>query len=232
MRQLYTTGVQQYAYYGTEVVGMTPSELKQARSNYLALVGSPAKSSSTSLSLAVLGDPLWRQALGPLITYISVVWKATISSTFQKFVDLPRLGGLAGDVITQLPTTWGGVAGPLGAAHQSLKRIGWTFVTPLTIRTQTGELLKLTSSPPALTYYHLQLAWKQSVSRSACKALGFQSTGLIFNQVVQSTFRAGSLGPYRLNLFKSLSHPRGLVAGPPTQPRLRRLGRVRPLRRP
>ena len=44
MRQLYVTGLQQYAYYGTEVVGMNPSELKAARAQYLALVGSvPSK---------------------------------------------------------------------------------------------------------------------------------------------------------------------------------------------
>ncbi len=202
MRKLYVTGVQQFAYYGAEVVGMTQTELAQARSNYLSLIGSPAKSSSASLSCAVLGDPLWRQALGPFITYTSVIWKASTSSTFQQFVNLPKMGQLAGDVIQKLPTTWGGVAGPLGAAHLSLKRVRWAFVTPLTVKTDTGEILQLTSSPPALIYYHLQLAWKRTVSRSACKALGLQPHAQVYNAEVQSLFRSRALGPHKLTLLR------------------------------
>ena len=73
MKEHFITGLQQYSYFGSEVLGLDPTELKQSRAQYLALAGSPARSSSTALSWATLGDPLWRQALGPIITYSSVV---------------------------------------------------------------------------------------------------------------------------------------------------------------
>ena len=96
MRELYTTGLQQYALYGAEVLGLDAAELKTAQGQYLKLVGSPSKSSSTALSLTILGNPLWRQALGPFITYSLVIWKSVSSKSFQAFIDLPRLGQAAG----------------------------------------------------------------------------------------------------------------------------------------
>ena len=141
-------GLQQNSNYGSEVLGLDPKELKQSRAQYLALAGSPERSSSTALSLAALGDPLWRQALGPVITYSSVVWKAATSSSFRLFIDLPRLGALAAPVITALPSTWGAVSGPFGAASLSLACVGWAFETPLTLRTDTGDVIALTSMPP------------------------------------------------------------------------------------
>ena len=81
-------------------------------------------------------------------------------------------GAVVGPVIQGLPLSWGGVSGPLGAARFSLARVGWTFVTPLTVRTHSGEVLALTSASPAMVCYHPQVAWKLPVSRSACRAAG------------------------------------------------------------
>ena len=107
MRKLYITGLQSYAYYGAEVVGVDHQQLKSAQSRYLSLVGSPARSRSASVALALAGDPLWRQALGPVLTWASIIWKSTTCAAFQSFISLPQLGTLAGQVVQQLPRTWG-----------------------------------------------------------------------------------------------------------------------------
>ena len=100
MRQMFVTGLQQFSTYGAEVVGFDHKQLQKARAAYLQLVGSPARSSSSALALAVLGDPLWRQALGPALTWATISWKAATSPAYQGYIDVPRLGQLAAPVIS------------------------------------------------------------------------------------------------------------------------------------
>jgi hypothetical protein len=107
MRELFTTGLQSASLYGAEVTGVDAAQLKEARSSYLNLVGSPSTSSSTALTLALTGDPLWRQGLGPALTWSGIVWKSATSSAFQKFMPLPQLGRLAGPAVQRLPRNWG-----------------------------------------------------------------------------------------------------------------------------
>ncbi len=172
MMKLYRTGLQAYAFYGSDVVGLDPSQLKTARADYLSLVGSPARSRSLALALTAARDPLWRQALGPVLTWASIIWKSAHFSEFQSFMDLPRLGQLAGPVVEALPSTWNHVRGPLGAAHLSLKRIGWKFLTPMKLLSDKGVEFVLPSTSPALLSYHLQVAWKQHLGTSAAKVVG------------------------------------------------------------
>ena len=106
------TGVAQAAYYGAEVIGVNSIELQRARASYMALVGSPARSGSSALGLLAEGDPTWRQGLGPILTWSSICWKAATHPAFKAFIDIPRLGALAGAVIKQPPTTWASVRGP------------------------------------------------------------------------------------------------------------------------
>ena len=121
MQQLYVTGLQAYAYYGAEVVGMDALQLKSAQAEYLNLVGSPARSRSSAVALAVAGDPLWRQGIGPALTWASIIGKATTSASFQGFVTLPWPGALAGPVVQALPRSWGGVRGPRCGPHEPEK---------------------------------------------------------------------------------------------------------------
>jgi hypothetical protein len=174
MRELYITGLQSYAHYGADVVGLDAMQLKKARANYMGLVGATVRSSKTSLTLAAMGDPLWRQALGPALTWATLVWRATTSSDFQKVVTVPELGRLAGPILVKAPFTWGEVRGPLGAAVVSLRRIGWAFDTCMTIITDEGIRLPLTSTSPSLVAYHAQVAWKRHLGMSAAKSLGFE----------------------------------------------------------
>ncbi len=66
----------------------------------------------------------------------------------------------------------GGVKGPIGAAHLSLKRIGWQFDTPLVLKSAEGALISLTTVSPALLSYHLQVAWKQNLGLRAGAVVG------------------------------------------------------------
>ena len=103
MRELFVTGLQQASLYGAEVNGLDSKELKAARASFLTLVGSQAASASTALTLAVTGDPLWRQALGPALTWSTIVWKSATSKAFQAVVDIPRLGQMAAPALQRLP---------------------------------------------------------------------------------------------------------------------------------
>ena len=57
MNELYKTGLQAYAHYGAEVVGLNPKKLKQSRSQYSALAGSPARSPSSALTFCLERGP-------------------------------------------------------------------------------------------------------------------------------------------------------------------------------
>jgi hypothetical protein len=172
MRELFITGLQSFSHYGTEVVGMDVKQLQKARANYLSLVGATCKSAKTNLSLAALGDPLWRQALGPALTWSTLVWKATTHANYRDVVTVPELGRLAGPIMLKLPRTWGEVRGPVGAAALSLRRVGWTFDTCLTLVTDEGVHLPLTSTSPAMVAYHLQVSWKRRLGEAAARSLG------------------------------------------------------------
>ena len=229
MQKLYVTGLQAYAFYGAEVVGLGAKQLKTAQANYLSLVGSPARSRSASVALAVAGDPLWRQGLGPVLTWASTIWKATTSASFQAFVSLPQLGALARPVVQALPRTWGGVRRPLGAAHMSLKRIGWTFATPLVLKSAEGQEFALTTVSPALLAYHLQVAWKKSLGVRAGKAVGGSTRRADRRLDLPEAPKGAPAAPQGPR--QGLRHSGGLESGTSVQLRLRRGPELHPLRR-
>ncbi len=171
MRTVFVTGLQAFSHYGAEVVGLDTAQMRTAHSNSLGLVGSSVKSSSTNLALLALGDPLWRQALAPALTWASICWKAANVRAFQANVNLPKLGALAGPVVERLPSSWGAVRGPLGAASRSLARVGWKFVSPFILHSDSGLEVVLTATPPAMVAYHLQVSWARLRGRSAAAAL-------------------------------------------------------------
>ena len=142
------------------------------RAVFVTGVGSAVRSASTNLALLALGDPLWRQALAPLLTWSSICWKTTNDKAFQATIDLPRLGSLAGPVIQHLPTSWGSVRGPLGAAARSMARVGWRFVQPFIVESDVGTRFALIDVPPVVLAYHLQVSWARLRGRAAAPALG------------------------------------------------------------
>ena len=197
MRELFITGLQSFSHYGTEVVGMDVKQLQKARANHLSLVGATCKSAKTNLSLAALGDPLWRQALGPALTWSTLVWKATTHANYRDVVTVPELGRLAGPIMLKLPRTWGEVRGPVGAAALSLRRVGWTFDTCLTLVTDEGVHLPLTSTSPAMVAYHLQVSWKRRLGEAAARSLGLDGEQLdptVFQRELK-TSQAGQAFP-------------------------------------
>ena len=119
-----------------------------------------------------MGDPLWRQGLGPILTWTSLCWKAANHGTFQKTIDIPRLGQLAGPIIEKLPLTWSGVRGPLGAASRSLSRIGWRFLEPFVLLSDKGIRFSLVDTSPAMLTYHMIVSWNRARGRSAATSAG------------------------------------------------------------
>ena len=70
-----------------------------------------------------------------------------------------------------LPKRWADVRGPIGAAALCMKRIGWTFVHPFLVRTDSGVELALTAVSPAMIGWHVRTAWKQYECRAAGRLL-------------------------------------------------------------
>ncbi len=194
MRTVFVTGLQAFSHYGAEVVGLDTAQLRTAHANYLGLVGSSVKSASTNLALLALGDPLWRQALAPALTWSSICWKAANDRAFQANMDLPRLGALAGPVVERLPTSWGSVRGPLGAASRSLARVGWKFVTPFILHSGVGINFPLTSTSPAMISYHLQVSWARLRGRAAASSIGV--SGQLDAKKLQSVLKGTSDSGY------------------------------------
>ena len=215
MRELFITGLQAYSHYGSEVAGLDAQQLKRGRANYLDLVGATVRSAKTSLTLAAMGDPLWRHALGPALTWSSIVWRATTSTDFKQVITVPELGRLAGPIMVKAPRTWGEVRGPLGAAVLSLRRIGWVFDNCLTLITDKGVKLPLTSTSPALVAYHAQVAWKRVLARDAARTLGFsgaQADPTAFQKELRTSHTA-----FSFPLLKAFITQGGVVTGTPQE---------------
>ncbi len=112
MRELFITGLQSFSHYGSEVVGLDTRQLQRARARYMELVGTKVQSAKANLTLAVMGDPLWRQGLGPALTWSTIVWKATTNADYGRIISVPELGRLAGPVMVKAPRTWGRSGAP------------------------------------------------------------------------------------------------------------------------
>ena len=94
-----------------------------------------------------------------------------------------------------------GVRGPIGAARKSLKRIGWAFTSPLTVRSEDGVEFPLTSTSPALLSYHLQVAWKKTVGTAAARPVGAHEGAQLDTTQYQKAIK--ELGPHHASLLRA-----------------------------
>ena len=159
MDSMFVSGLQSFGFHGSEVVGVTTKELITAQHEYLSIAGSPAKSCSKPLSLMLIDDPMWRQAIGPALSWATIVWKAATGDRSEQSVSLSDLARLASPVLSNPPKSWAAVRGPLGAAHLSLDRIGWEFDGPFKFATAQGLLYNLTDSSPCMIQGLMQKQW-------------------------------------------------------------------------
>ncbi len=207
MVQLYKTGLQSFGFYGSEVVGLTDTELVQAQHHYLALCGSPSQSRNKHLSLCLLTDPLWRQAVGPALVWASIVWKAATDRALFLVWPLPWLGQEAGKIITSLPASWAAVRGPLGAAHLSLRRAGWSFQTPFQLLDDKGNTINLTDTSPAMVAHLLRLSWNRLHLAGAHRSLRMDEGLNIDFEVARAFLQDRRIPPHvRGVLVRYLTH--------------------------
>eukprot|EP00959_Pyramimonas_sp_CCMP1952_P228183 4771382-Pyramimonas_sp.AAC.1 len=104
MQMVYLAGIQSFGNYGAEVVGLGARGVATTQSFFLRAVGSARPSRSRTLSLLILQDPTFRLALGPVITWTNLVWKAAACPEFEP--SLPRLRELASNILARPPRAW------------------------------------------------------------------------------------------------------------------------------
>ena len=167
MQRVYLTGLQPFGYYGAEVVGLDTREVAAAQSFFLQTVGSTCPSRSRTLSLLVLQEPTYRLALGPVITWTNLVWKAATCPGFEP--SLPRLRELALNILARPPKAWNQVKGPFGAAIVSLQRVSWKFTTPFVLEDRMGQEVVLTCTSPAKVLCNLRAAWMHMLALKAAR---------------------------------------------------------------
>ncbi len=150
---------------------MNNVELAKAQHHYLALCGSPSQARHKHLSLCLLTDPLWRQAVGPVLVWSSIVWKAATARELFAVWPFAWLGQEAGKIVRSLPSTWAAVRGPLGAAYLSIRRVGWTFATPFQLIDAAGITINLKGTSPAMVAHRLRQDWNRLHLEGARRSL-------------------------------------------------------------
>ena len=106
MVNIFKSGLQAAGYFGSEVAGLNPKGLQGAQHHYLEVRGSPCNSRGLFLSLCVLGDPTWRQAVGAALAWGAIVWKSIMGPVLRSMWPHLLLHSAAAKVIARLPRNW------------------------------------------------------------------------------------------------------------------------------
>ena len=155
--------------YGAEITGLSDPELLGLRRALAAGAGPKAAGRSLAAALLLEGDAAWSFSVAPVVRWAAEVWRAGVGA----------VGGLALPVLRQRwslvsaswPSSWRHVKGPLGAAHLSLKRLGWCWVDAFRIMTDEGILLSFIEHSPKAIRDALRHAVRRGLERDLLKHL-------------------------------------------------------------
>ena len=169
---------------------MDDKELKQAQRLFLQIAGPGTTTRSSSLALCLVDDPNWRPAVGPIIIWTMLVWRAMIGQHSPQH-DLPHLRALAGPVLENPPQKWSDCRGPFGAAILSAKRLGWRFESPFKLIDSESRVHILTTTSPSLLQTWMKQAWSTQLHVKAAAKLGLQ--GQLDTSVARGLVKEGVL---------------------------------------
>ena len=134
--------------------GVTDAELKSLRRQLLA-VAAPVSRCSLRAKLAIVGDPVWAEAVGPASTWAAEVWRMAAG-------DRPCAGAktmtLAWMAASARSDGWKRSAGPARRCILSLQRIGWSMSGPFTMLDDRGATIDLLRTSPAMVTHLLREA--------------------------------------------------------------------------
>ncbi len=178
---IFATGVLPAMVYGAEVGGVSDTELALVRKVAAAALRPRARGRSLNMTLLIHGDPAWRAATAPVCQYVRMVWRAAAGSravASDARVTLPGIRRYWEAVdFEQLMTTkmkegvqirkrrWDRVRGPIGAAHLSLERLGWSFDGPFRLTDDLGVTRNIMDHSPRMWNDLLREAVQRSHER-------------------------------------------------------------------
>ena len=151
--KLYFTGALPESSYGVEVVGASDAVLTAFRRDAAKCLGISGHRRSLDLTFGLMHwqDPAAKAAVAPLVRYAKEVWLASSAAADPsaiKYATLVR--GFHSVVLNgKAPRSWGYARGPLGVAHLSARRIGWTFVSPVVVKDSRGNCFNFFQLTPA-----------------------------------------------------------------------------------
>ena len=74
--RLYMVGIRPAASFGAPANGLSDSELLKLRRTLVSPITPCHGGVSLSAKLALMGDPAWKQAVAPVVAWVSAVWIA------------------------------------------------------------------------------------------------------------------------------------------------------------
>ena len=155
--------------YGAEVTGLTEVEVRSLRRTAAAGLGPRAGGRSLTAALLVEGDPTRRAAVAVAVRWAEEVWAAANGE--QGAMDCPELAWAWEQVQGSWPTRWGQVRGPLGAAHLTLRRVGWSWPSAFTFTDADGRPHVLTRVSPRMVQRLLEEAVKTKQEQGLAASL-------------------------------------------------------------
>ena len=151
-RKLFTAGIKPLAGYGSEVSGMSDSQLDVLTRMEARFLTPRARGRSLTALLLLRASSSLGLAATALVRWAREVWEAATYPRPRGFT-LPQCrqrweASLAAEPESRL--TWYSVRGPMGAARLEAARLGWQFTGPFSIQTDKGITLLLTQTSPRL----------------------------------------------------------------------------------
>jgi len=172
--KIFTAGVQPAAAYGSDVLGVSNTELGKLQSVALASMRPATRGRSRAALFAVKGDPTWSPATAPVQRWAAELWWTQFPrNKAVPCLSIQELNSAMAAAKARPARNWGQVRGAVDAAILSLKRIGWRFKDAANIITDQNVCIPLLQTGPKLFKKQLrdgvQRMWQRKLGESLKK---------------------------------------------------------------
>ncbi len=129
---IHTTGLMPAGVYDSMIYGITDADLLRMRRSAGKFLRPRAGERSLTTLLLLHGDPVEKYSSAPLDRWALEIWRATNEQdpVALRLPELRRMWALGQESVK----SWRQVAGPVGAALQTLRRLGWSMPNFATLR--------------------------------------------------------------------------------------------------
>ena len=184
-KRIANTGLIPQSGFGVAITGLSDKDLDEMRRIAEAAAGGRRKGCSLERRRLLEGDPAGELAAAPILE-----WAKEVRAARRR-----DLGACSGEELAafweasrrRAPKRWADSRGPVDVVRLSLRRLGWSWPTPWTMRSDQGTGLDVRTATPKLLEWNLRQTHRRQLEQQVCKAMarrGWEGCGRAVSSMV------------------------------------------------